>query len=639
MATIEKELKTRIQLKYDSFANWNSNGALVLKTGEIGICAVPSGSNAVNGDASRPQILFKVGDGTSTFANLPWASAKAADVYDWAKQASLPVTKVGTGNVVQSIEWDATNKGIKFTTASVATSEGLKEVEDNLSELTTKVNAMYTNAQIDSMVAAAKKAGDDAADALDTYKTANDARVLGVENSIATINDNTNGILAQAKAYADGKDSAMDKRVDTLEAIDHSLYAVKTEVAATYETIANVSAYKTSNDSRVKAVEDSIAGINNASSGILAQAKAYADKKDNAMDLRVDALEAIKHEEFAKSADVVDNDTFDAFKTANTAAIAKAAGDAETAAKAYADGLKDEILGEGIKDTFDTLVEIQTWIEGAGVNATELTEAIAAEAKLRGDEDTRLAELISAMDTAYQAADAGLDAKITKIENGNTVVAKASHAVNADNATNAANATKASQDADGNVITSTYETKTDASNKLTEAKNYTNTVAGNINTAYQAADSVLGNRISTVEGYFTNGVAKTAAKVSNNLTIKDITGTQHTYNGSSALSLDFSNVADKAYADQAESDAVNTAKTYTNSVAANINTAWQAGDATLSNNITNVSNRVTTLENNHVKDITGGTGLVAEKTGNAYSIAFDDECVFIFNCGSSTQVI
>ena len=46
----EKELKTRIQLKYDSYANWSSTtlgdgkGAnLVLKLGEVGICAIPSG--------------------------------------------------------------------------------------------------------------------------------------------------------------------------------------------------------------------------------------------------------------------------------------------------------------------------------------------------------------------------------------------------------------------------------------------------------------------------------------------------------------------------------------------------------------------------------------------------------------------
>ena len=46
-------------------------------------------------------------------------------------------------------------------------------------------------------------------------------------------------------------------------------------------------------------------------------------------------------------------------------------------AKTYADSIKTSILGEGIKDTFDTLVEIQTWIEGDGVDAKELADEMA----------------------------------------------------------------------------------------------------------------------------------------------------------------------------------------------------------------------------------------------------------------------
>lgn len=46
-------------------------------------------------------------------------------------------------------------------------------------------------------------------------------------------------------------------------------------------------------------------------------------------------------------------------------------------AKTYADNIKASILGEGIKDTFDTLVEIQTWIEGDGINAKELADEMA----------------------------------------------------------------------------------------------------------------------------------------------------------------------------------------------------------------------------------------------------------------------
>jgi hypothetical protein len=230
MAT-EKILNTRIQLKYDSLTNWNSNSGLVLKKGEVAICAIETGV-AVNGDSSRPQILFKVGDGTSTFAALPWASALAADVYAWAKQAALPVTKVGDGNVVANITWDETTKGIKFTTASVATSESLKTVSDNLAELTTKVNGMYTNAKIDELVADAKKAGTDAATALSNYQTSNNARVKSVEDSIAAINNASTGILATAKAYTDGKDSAMNDRVAVLEAIDHTVYAKTNDVVS-----------------------------------------------------------------------------------------------------------------------------------------------------------------------------------------------------------------------------------------------------------------------------------------------------------------------------------------------------------------------------------------------------------------------
>lgn len=46
-------------------------------------------------------------------------------------------------------------------------------------------------------------------------------------------------------------------------------------------------------------------------------------------------------------------------------------------AKAYADTIKNSILGENISETFDTLKEIQDWINSDGVNATELSQAVA----------------------------------------------------------------------------------------------------------------------------------------------------------------------------------------------------------------------------------------------------------------------
>lgn len=83
-------LLTRIQNKFDTLATWNANTSKVLLRGEIAFVQVPANSTAVAGDNSRPQYIFKVGDGTSTFAQLPWVSAIAADVFDWAKSENKP---------------------------------------------------------------------------------------------------------------------------------------------------------------------------------------------------------------------------------------------------------------------------------------------------------------------------------------------------------------------------------------------------------------------------------------------------------------------------------------------------------------------------------------------------------------------
>lgn len=83
----DKILNTRLRLKYDTLANWSAANPVLLK-GEVGIVSVPLASETTVGQVVKPAILFKVGDGTTDFNTLPFASGMAADVHAWAKEAT-----------------------------------------------------------------------------------------------------------------------------------------------------------------------------------------------------------------------------------------------------------------------------------------------------------------------------------------------------------------------------------------------------------------------------------------------------------------------------------------------------------------------------------------------------------------------
>lgn len=88
----EKIFNTRIQLKYDTYANWTTANT-ELKTGEVAVVQIPGNTyTKYEGDKAitvqnPPHILFKVGPGN--FNDLDWTSAKAADVYAWAKAKTV----------------------------------------------------------------------------------------------------------------------------------------------------------------------------------------------------------------------------------------------------------------------------------------------------------------------------------------------------------------------------------------------------------------------------------------------------------------------------------------------------------------------------------------------------------------------
>lgn len=87
MPDINKVFQTRIQLKYDTYANWSANNP-ILKAGEMAIATVAAGEQEMT---NLPNIVLKVGDGTSHYNDLKFVSALAADVHEWAKAKTKPV--------------------------------------------------------------------------------------------------------------------------------------------------------------------------------------------------------------------------------------------------------------------------------------------------------------------------------------------------------------------------------------------------------------------------------------------------------------------------------------------------------------------------------------------------------------------
>ena len=124
MAETTKTLKTRIQLKYDTLANWNAVAStFVPNKGEVCFVEIPTGDATAT---TAPTVLFKVGDGTTTWGALKWGSALAADVYAWAKAASKPsytASEVGVNETAfPGLKKTGTITGIKMNGVSKGTS-------------------------------------------------------------------------------------------------------------------------------------------------------------------------------------------------------------------------------------------------------------------------------------------------------------------------------------------------------------------------------------------------------------------------------------------------------------------------------------------------------------------------------------
>jgi hypothetical protein len=273
----ENILKTRVLLKYDTLANWqaDANKVRVLKAGEVGLVHIPEGTTTTADGkkvTTAPTVLFKVGDGTTQFHALPWASALAADVEGWAKLSwSDFVTKVQTeAGVVTATDFDeyktaqaaligtaadAADKETAF--GKIAKAQAAAEAASELAGTKADAETTYTKDEVDDLlegltgtegIAGVAEDLDELTTAFNTYKDTTAPAAYAAKSVETTKADKdsvytkdevytkteVDGIIDDVEALINGTDG-LDTRVDALEVFKDTTvpgtYATKQELA------------------------------------------------------------------------------------------------------------------------------------------------------------------------------------------------------------------------------------------------------------------------------------------------------------------------------------------------------------------------------------------------------------------------
>lgn len=277
----EKVIKTRILLKIDTYENWMKS-SLILKKGEVAICEVPTGDTSGSSNY-LPASLIKIGDGAHTFSELKWLQGVAADVPSWAKQAvpSIPATNItGLSDYIAGEIQDTDTqytiiKGDNdYTYKLMSRAKGAENFTTEVATLTIPDKTADINAlkALVGDVAVATQISN----AIDALKLSETYEVKGAAATVKTelLGDaateyNTLGKLEDAVIAA--QTSADEKT--TMAAVEAKNYATKTEAQGYATAVVGID----TDDAN----KDTVKG-----------AKKYADGLNTAMDTRVDALEA-----------------------------------------------------------------------------------------------------------------------------------------------------------------------------------------------------------------------------------------------------------------------------------------------------------------------------------------------------------
>ena len=620
----EKILNTRISLRYDSYENWIANDP-VLRQGELALAAVSVKQDGVVNEV--PSVLIKVGDGTHKYSELDYVFAKAADVIEQAKSAEKLTAFIN--NVIASA-------GIATDEALTTLAGRVTTAENDIDALETLVGSTAVATQIQNAITAL--------DLGNTYAAKSHTHAM---TEVTGLSD----------AIADAKKAGTDANT-ALEA------------------------YKVTNDAAVKANADAIAAINNADSGILAQAKTYADGKDASI---ADAKKAGTDAQAAVDALAGKVGTVPDGKT-----VVQMISDAQTAAT-----YDDTAIKASIKTNADDIDALETLVGGTAVSTQISTAVSAAKTELKGTaSDTASSATIAGAKKYADSLDTAMDARVDALEaaigEGGSVGAQIDAKIQTLDVTDTAVSGKyvsAVSETDGKIkvtradlpdYSNTYDAKGAAAQALTDAKGY----ADGLNTAMDTRMDAAEGKLTTLIGSDAN---KSVRKIANEElaaqlipagakesldTLQEIAAwiQAHPDDASamnSAIEALQTKVGDSSVASQIEA-AINALKngdiksaveriaaleadthTHTNKVELDKivegdKAKWDdaAGKAHVHDNATELAKFVDGDKaklDTAVQSVTAGTGLTATKTGTDVAIGFDDTCVFIFDCGNSSN--
>lgn len=384
MATTKTFNNVRLQLKYDTYTAWTTTNPVLL-AGEIAITTVPSKGDGVQ---QVPAVLMKVGDGTTPYNELNFVSALAANVHDWAMAENKPVyeakeitglsdwindTVVDTNTTYQIVKVDDYNYKLQYKELDGAWTDVAEngsivipkyddaQLKADIQALQTQVGSGKVEEQITNAIAALDLANTydpkgASGEALTSAKSYTDQLANGaVAQNTAAINaikDGTtidsfadveanikateeaateaaNQALEDAKAYADGKDEAIQAaasaastaqgEVDALEQVVGTptegktvvgmIEATQGEVDALEEAIGTVEEGKTVVEmieaAKDAAVESATYDDTQVKADIAANTKAISDNKAD-IESKLDTAKADLQKDIDANAEAIE---------------------------------------------------------------------------------------------------------------------------------------------------------------------------------------------------------------------------------------------------------------------------------------------------------------------------------------------